>query len=298
MSKDLPPTSLLICSRNRPQLLWETVQSILTGGEVPAEMVIVDQSDRSDSRLSNFQAEEDCTIRYVWSERKGVSFGRNMAISNASHSILVFTDDDMRATSTWFGSLVRALLAAGPQAVVTGQVLASKDGSDGFTPSTRDDRQVVIYKGRVDRDVLFTGNMIGFRSTVDSIGGFDTRLGPGTRFPAAEDNDFAFRLLEAGYQIIYEPGAVIYHRAWRSENEFLALHWNYGRGQGAFYSKHFNLRDPHMIRRMARDVSGYVLRFPIRLFRNRVQAYRDMLYVAGMIYGAIQWRIQHRSKSV
>ncbi len=291
---DLPATSLLICSRNRHQMLWETVQSILAGCEIPSELVIIDQSDTSDPRLSNFQPEKDCTIRYLWSERKGVSFGRNMAISTASYPILVFTDDDMRATSTWFGSLVRALLAAGPQAVVTGQVLPSEEDGAGFTPSTREDTQAVIYKGRVDRDVLFTGNMISYRSTVDSIGGFDTRLGPGTRFPAAEDNDFAFRLLEAGYRIIYEPRAVIYHRAWRSENEFLALHWNYGLGQGAFYAKYFSLKDTYMIKRMAKNVISYLIRFPYRILRYRSLARQDMLYVAGLLYGAARWRMEQQ----
>jgi len=200
----------------------------------------------------------------------------------------------MLATSTWFGSLVRALLAAGPQAVVTGQVLPSEEDGAGFTPSTREDTQAVIYKGRVDRDVLFTGNMISYRSTVDSIGGFDTRLGPGTRYPAAEDNDIAFRLLEAGYRIIYEPRAVIYHRAWRSENEFLALHWNYGLGQGAFYAKYFSLKDMYMIRRMAKNVASYLIRFPYRILRHRSLARQDMFYVAGLLYGAARWRMEQQ----
>jgi GT2 family glycosyltransferase len=220
-----------------------------------------------------------------------------MAVVAASHPSLVFTDDDMLVTPTWFGSLIRSLLAGGPQSIITGQVLSSnEDDFRGQAPSTRTDQQTVIYEGRVDRDILFTGNMAICRSALQSIGGFDTNLGPGTPFPAAEDNDLAFRLLEAGYRIVYDPRAVIYHRAWRSEQEDLWLHWNYGRGQGAFYSKYFNLGHTHMIRRMARDVSGYVLRFPIRIFRDRDQAYRDMLYVAGLLYGAARWRIRRGNK--
>jgi GT2 family glycosyltransferase len=289
---DLPASSLLICSRNRTQLLWETIQSILKGDEVPPEIVVIDQSKTPDSNLMNFQSERKCEFRYVWSEKKGVSVGRNLAVSIATHPILVFTDDDMLVTPTWFGSLVRSLLTGGPQSVITGRVLSSnEDDFQGHAPSTRNDKQTVIYKGRIDRDVLFTNNMAICRSVIKSIGGFDTNLGPGTPFPAAEDNDLAFRLLEAGYRIIYDPHAVIYHRAWRSEDEYLWLHWNYGCGQGAFYAKYFSLKDPYTIRRMIRNVGGYLLRVPYRILRQRAQAYRDILYVGGLLYGAVRWRI-------
>ena len=144
----------------------------------------------------------------------------------------------------------------------------------------------------MNRDVLFTNNMAMQRSAFDSVGGFDTRLGPGTSFPAAEDNDFAFRLLEAGYRIIYDPRPTLYHRAWRSEREFLRLHWNYGYGQGAFYAKHLSLRDRFMIRRMACDMWAYLSRVPFRLWRQRSQAYRDGLFVAGLLAGALQWRLR------
>ena len=287
----LPAASLLVCSRNRAQLLWETIQSILKGDEIPTEIVVIDQSKTANSNLMNFESERRCEFRYVWSETKGVSVGRNMAVSIATHPILVFTDDDMLVTQTWFGTIMRTLLSIGSRAVVTGQVLSSEEDGKGFAPSIREDHESVIYKGRVNRDVLFTGNMAAYRSTFDHVGGFDARLGPGTRYPAAEDNDFAFRLLDAGYSIIYDPRATVYHRVWRSEEQSLWLSWNYGCGQGAFYAKYFSLKDPYTIRRMARNVSGYLLRVPYRIFRQRAQAYRDILYVGGLLYGAARWRI-------
>ena len=288
---NLPAASLLISSRNRPQLLWEAIQSILKGDEVPTEMVVIDQSEAPNSNLMSFQADRRCVFRYFWSEKKGVSIGRNMAVSIAAHPILVFTDDDMLVAPTWSGRIIRTLLAVGPSGVVTGQVLSSDGNRAGFAPSIREDRELIIYRGRVNRDVLFTGNMAIYRSAFDHVGGFDSRLGPGTRYPAAEDNDFAFRLLEAGYFIVYDPFATVYHRVWRSQEQSSWLAWNYGCGQGAFYAKYFSLKDPFTIRRMARNVSGYLLRVPYRMLRQRVQAYGDILYVGGLLYGAARWRI-------
>jgi GT2 family glycosyltransferase len=133
--------------------------------------------------------------------------------------------------------------------------------------------------------------MATYRSAFDRVGGFDSRLGPGTRYPAAEDNDLAFRLLEAGYSIVYDPRSTVYHRVWRSTEESLWLSWNYGCGQGAFYAKYFSFKDPYTIGRMARNVSGYLLRVPYRILRKRAQAYQDLIYVGGLLYGAARWRI-------
>ena len=56
----------------------------------------------------------------------------------------------------------------------------------------------------------------------EQVGGFDARLGAGSRFPAADDNDLGFRLLKAGYEIVYAPEPVVYHRAWRPASEYLS----------------------------------------------------------------------------
>ena len=45
------------------------------------------------------------------------------------------------------------------------------------------------------------------------------------------------------------------------------------------------------MRRMARNVIGYLLRVPYRILRQRAQAYRDIMYVGGLLYGAARWRI-------
>ena len=104
--------------------------------------------------------------------------------------------------------------------------------------------------------------MAMYRSAIDCIGGFDERLGPGTCFPAAEDNDLGFRLLEAGFHIIYDPASVLYHRSWRTEKDYLPLRWGYGRGQGAYYARYLSLQDRHMIARMSLDVVRHAV--PLR----------------------------------
>ncbi len=286
----LPTTSLIIGSRNRPELLSAFVESILQGNEVPTEIVIVDQSDEIHPTLSQLQREPACAIRYLWSHTVGVSTARNAAIAESRYDILALTDDDMLATPMWFGSLIRALLKAGSKSVVTGRVLPIDTNlTGGFVPSTVVAKIPIIYEGRIGKDVLFTNNMAMYRAAIDHVGLFDDTLGPGTPFPAAEDNDFGFRLLEADYRIVYAPEAVLYHQAWRSERDYLPLYWNYGRGQGAFYAKYLSLRDRYMLRRMLLDIGNLVIRFPRRLWKKRTQAYADAVYIGGLLSGAYEW---------
>jgi len=136
--------------------------------------------------------------------------------------------------------------------------------------------------------------MAMYRSAIGNVGGFDERLGAGSHFPASEDNDLGFRLLEAGYRINYDPEAALYHRAWRNERDFLALRWSYGRGQGAFYAKHLSVSDGYMLWRMVTNVKNHVFGLARRLRHQRRLAYGDALYILGLLSGAAQWILTQR----
>ena len=284
----LPPSTLVIGSRNRPRLLQECVQSILRGDEVPAELVIVDQSDRCGPSLEATDAR--CRVRHVFGRSVGVACAKNEGLAAASHDLIAFTDDDMIAPASWYGTLIRALVAAGPRAVVTGRVLSTApERVGGFAPAVVVRDTPAVYEGRIGTDVLAGGNMAMSSSTAAMVGGFDERLGPGARFPAAEDNDFGYRLLEAGYRIVYAPDALLYHRAWRPGWDYWAVRWRYGRGKGGFYSKHLSLQDRYVLRRMLRDILSRLVRFPWFVVRHPFRAGGDPFYVCGILFGIVDW---------
>ncbi len=291
----LPPASLIICSRNRPRLLAETVASVLRGDDVPDELVIVDQSRAPHPTLAYAPLRSRCRLRYLWSQSVGLSCARNIGIAAAQYPILAFTDDDVLAPPTWFGGLLRAQLAAGPRGVVTGRVVQAEEAGGDFAPSLKDDMAPTVYEGRPGVDVLWSNNMAMYRAAVDDVGSFDERLGAGGHFPAAEDNDFGFRLLEAGYRIFYVPEALIYHRAWRSGRDYVRLRWAYGRGQGAFFAKHLSLTDRHMLRRLSASVRSHSMNAATRFRRHPRLAYGDAVYTAGLLSGAVEWLVRQRT---
>ena len=290
-----PTTSLIISTRNRPQLVWDVVRSVLDGDVVPTEVVVVDQSDALHTELAERPPASTAQIRYLWDSSRGLSQGRNRGIDASTGQVLVFLDDDVLVPATWFGAILGALTRAGPRTVVTGRVLPGEPETPGaFAPSLILEDRPHVFHGRPGRDVLSSMTMAMYRSAVEEVGTFDVRLGAGSRFPSSEDNDFGYRLLEAGYDIVFDPEVVVVHRAWREPGALLPLRWSYGRGQGAYFIKHVSRHDPYMWRRLARDVLRHLKRAPRRLVRNPQDGAADIVYSLAVLTGAAQWSILQR----
>jgi GT2 family glycosyltransferase len=284
--------SVIVCTRERPQLLHDTIESILAGETKPTEIIIVDQSGRADPELEH-HAEEG--LRYLWTRGRGLTRARNLGITSARGQIIAFSDDDVRVHTGWLSALVDAIGEEDERRVAAGQVIpGSPERRGAFTTSSYVDSVPATYTGRIERDPLGGGNMAMYRSGFDLVGLFDERLGPGTRYPAAEDNDFGLRLLEAGFCIVYAPEAIVYHRAWRSRWWYPLVRWRYGRGKGGFYGKHLGLSDRHIQRRLARDVGHRARRLPRNMLRQPRQAVGDLAYLAGLATALMQWLVKER----
>jgi len=284
----LPPTTVIIPTRGRHHLAFETVQSIARHAWNGVEIVVVDQSETSNRDLAGRTHMGPCRLTYLHTDSVGVAPARNEGIAAAANDLLVFADDDVLATTEWLLTIVRTLLVEGEGAVITGRVTAGAPERPGaFVAATAPGQARVRYAGRLDKDVLAGGNFALFRSAFGAIGTWDERLGPGTRFPAAEDNDLGLRLLEGGFKIVYEPGATLVHRSWRPKRDYVRMRWRYGKGKGGFYMKHRRLR--HLRTRMRRDLVVRLRRIPLDAVRGRARALGDLLYVAGTLAGATEW---------
>lgn len=265
---------------------------------MPTEMIIVDDSDAADDFLATLSTDQACEIRYFWRRARGLSSASNFAIQKARYDLLVFTQDDAEVDPDWFSTIVRTLVDEGPRAIVTGQVRpGASEASGGFVSDVTITNERTVYRGRPDRDVLFALNMAIYRSAVEDIGPFDERLGPGTPFPAAEDSDFALRALEAGYSIVYEPTAIVRHRAWRGEDVHARFRWGYGFARGGFYAKHLSLRDGYMTRRLWSDLRDHLLPIPGLAIRDRRKALGHLALSCGLVAGVLRWTVTERAFS-
>lgn len=289
----LPNSSLIICTRNRPQLVLDTIHSVLAGNQTPRELIVIDQSEAPNPQLFALAGDGRCPIRHIATPTVGLGKARNIGIAQAHFPILVFLDDDVYVAPDWLEQIVGALLESGERCVVTGQVLpVTTDARDGFAPSTKIDETPASFVGRPGADLLWGNNMAMFSSVVDAVGLFDERLGTGARFPSSEDNDFGFRLLEAGYVIRYAPEAKVYHRAWRPYRDFWSLEWSYGVGQGGFYAKHLRIARRYILNRMSGDVLRRIRACLAQMVHGQIKSgLGQIVFVAAMLTGFMKWNL-------
>ncbi|MDX6676920.1 MAG: hypothetical protein QOE31_972 [Solirubrobacteraceae bacterium] len=300
MSDASPLTAtVLICSRDRPSMLMQTVRSVLAGACVPSELLIVDQSALADDALASLGVVRGCAVRYLHSDTRGLSRARNIGLRAAGADVAVLIDDDMFVEHDWLAQLIGGLTPGDDRTVVTGRVLAAPpEGVAGTVPPaalvTR--ATPAVYRGRQPTDVVPGANVALHRVTVLAIGGYDERLGAGTCFASADDNDIGLRLLDAGCEVRHVPEAVVLHRAWRTARQRARMRWDYGRGKGAFYAKHMSRADRYALRRMRADARRRVRSAVVALPRSPATALAQILYLGGMLSGAAQWRLGERRR--
>lgn len=275
-------------------MLFEVVHQILVGSLLPSELIVVEDAGGKESRLASFTTGK-CSYRYVRAGDTTLSEKRNLGISLSRNELIVFADDDVLVPATWFESIVSSATALGERTIVTGRVVSGAPESPGaYAPSLHPASEPETYSRRSTfEDPLATFNCAFHKSVPSAIGGFDVRLGPGTRFPACEDNDFGLRALEAGFEIAFEPRAMLYHRAWRTPDTFLALRHTYGRGQGAFYAKHLR-RNRYIWRKLYAALARHGRR---ALAGEARQTIGEIFWFAGLLRGFVGWRTVSMSRS-
>jgi GT2 family glycosyltransferase len=277
-------------------MLLDTVRSILAADTVPSEIVIIDQSDTPQPELADMGTVRGCHVRYIHPAASGVSRGRNVGIKLASQPVVIMLDDDMLVQSDSLELLVAGRLG-GEKTITTGRVLMAPSEAPGLgqVPGALvTETEPEVFRGRQPRQVVPGPNIALPRSVLLEIGGYDERLGPGTRFPAAEDHDLSLRLLDAGCEVRHVPAAVVLHRGWRSRRQRVLLRWKYGRGAGAFYAKHASLRDRHVLGRALLELR---VRLGVAIRSAPVAPKATMLQlvsIGALFTGGLEWALRYR----
>lgn len=289
--------SVVIASRERPEMLSDTVESVLSARRVPRELVIVDQSRAPHGELAGRGTERGCEIRYVQSATSGLSSARNVGLRHSSQDVVVILDDDMLVQEDSLDRLIAGRPDHDGRIVTTGRLLAAPPERPGLSQPPgalviREEPEV--FRGRQPRQVVPGPNISLPREVMLEIGGYDERLGAGTRFPAGEDHDLSLRLLDAGCEVRHVPEAVVLHRSWRARRDVVRLRWGYARGVGGFYAKHAGLRDRHTLERAAREVRSRAWRGLTSVISSPATSAREAVTLAGLLFGALEWCLRFR----
>ena len=190
----LPPISVLMCTRNRPDDFKTSVPRLLELDYPDFEVIIVDQSTTdANAKWVGEHYLDHPRLRYVPTETVGVSVARNLAIRNAQNEICAITDDDVAVPPDWLRKTARVYIEHPETQVIFAPVHIPKEMAH------RTDLHFPCFYFDDDRQLgpeEITGmgaNMSLRKSLWEQIGPLDPLMGPGTKLPAAEEPDWLYR---------------------------------------------------------------------------------------------------------
>ncbi len=213
----MKPLSFIIITYNRPAdalALLKNIYDLDKAIELLEEIIIVNNASDSDySEVESFIASHsDLPYKYYYSpENLGVAKGRNYALQKSSSPILIMLDDDAELQNK--DCLILLLEefekknTTRPKAIITFKVLyfETREMQINAFPHKKFEE----YK---DRDFLETYYYAGGahaikRSVLQEVGTY-----PEDFFYGMEEYDLSYRILDAGYSIVYSNKIVMLHK--------------------------------------------------------------------------------------
>jgi len=218
-------TSVVIITRNAEFYIKDLLDSLVTQVKKPHEVIITDaeSSDNTRKIVEGYSKNYDIIKLFIKPGTRAE--GRNYGASKATGDIVSFIDADAIANAFWIQEIENAMSKA--------DVVAGKEvrfGLEGFGTLPRVE---MIHNGT---DITYPSVNLAYKKDVfDEIKGFDPW------FKEAEEVDLNYRAVDAGYKLIFDENAIVYHRARSTLFGFIKQSFWYGFGRKELTLRHGNL---------------------------------------------------------
>jgi GT2 family glycosyltransferase len=242
------PISVIIATKNRPMLLRAMLESLTALRYSNFEVCIVDGTLDGTGETSFREAVgRDERFFYVAEPAPGLSRARNRGLAETRHAYVAFADDDCLVDPDWLSGIARGFRRDRSIGCVTGMVPAAALATASqrfFERRVSWSHQLQPIRFQLARQpgdsilhpfqvgIYGTGANFGLRRDVAvALGGFSQLLGAGSPCRGGgEDADMFVRVLRRGWDLAYEPGAIVWHIGRSSDEELAAQLREYGRG--------------------------------------------------------------------
>lgn len=276
--EQFPSLTVAICTKDRPDNVARCLESLLklqlSDGSPRFEILVVDNAPSDDRTKDVVDALP--SVYYAREPKAGLDFARNRALQEATGEILAYLDDDVTVDRQWFNGLVEAW-AENPDAggftglvlpyelVTEAQILFEKRG--GFRRGFEKIRHGQISPGNplypCGAGIFGAGcNMAFRREVLLKLGGFDEALDTGAPLPGGGDLDIFYRVVRAGYPLVYEPQYLVFHQHRREMAKLRRQYWSWGLGFMAFVVKSY--QQDISQRAKLRRLVGWWFRYQLR----------------------------------
>jgi glycosyltransferase involved in cell wall biosynthesis len=297
-----PLISVVICTRERPKMLRNCLESVFKLDYPRYEVVVVDNAPKTDSTRVEVEKfiEQSFNLQYVVEPNQGQCWARNTGARAARGELIAYTDDDVIVDSHWLVGVLRGFSAGENVGGVNGLTIPAEletieqtwfEQSGGFNKGY-EQKIYDMKRFKPSRPFYpFSAGLFGTganfavrKSVLEKVGYFDPALGAGTITTCGDDLAMYVQILFAGYQLVYEPTAFLQHIHRREYAELQKQIYNYGVGFAAFLTKTL-LDHPEKIPGFFLQIPyGLYLLFSPRSFKNTKKETNYPPELAGLEY--------------
>lgn len=206
--------SLVIATRNRAKALEKLLPELLQLDSDGHELIVVDNGSTDGTR----QTAQSFPVNYLYFEG-GLAEARHLGSLRASGKYVVYVDDDCLPGDT---SILRVLARTFEDESNTG-IIGSRIENVGFNGMQKykgycrfgPNASLEFEKNPQAADVFASMAITIRRDVYLKIGGFDPAFSRGS-----EEVDLCMKVKAAGYRLVYQPDAFLYHYQMGSEFRF------------------------------------------------------------------------------
>jgi glycosyltransferase involved in cell wall biosynthesis len=244
------PVSIVVATFDRPDDLRKCLHCLVRQDtRRSVEIIVVD--NHPVSGLTPPVVAEFPDVLLVSEPRQGLSYARNRGFAASTGDVVVATDDDVTMQKDWLERLL-APFAQPSVMVVTGNTLPVELETEaqrrfeeygglgrGYHRKVAGREWFNRYRKRAvpTWELGATANA-AFRASIfadPDIGMLDEALGAGTPTGCSEDTYLFYKVLKAGFDIVYEPTAYVWHRHRRDDRSLRRQIYNYSKGHVAYH---------------------------------------------------------------
>lgn len=205
------------------------------------EVIVVVDGSKDGSAEALREIDAPFSITVLEQANQGAAAARNRGAAAARGEILLFLDDDMESHPRLLAEHDRSHREGAD--VVLGHIPLHPESPSNIlsagVKSWVDERVQLLSSPGTSLTLhdLLTGQISLIRKTFHHVGGFDTNFTLGGSF-GNEDVDFGYRLLLAGYKIVFNPNAISWQYYVVQPGQYLRQWRQAGHADVAFARKH------------------------------------------------------------
>ncbi|OGO76275.1 MAG: hypothetical protein A3K41_06915 [Chloroflexi bacterium RIFOXYD12_FULL_57_15] len=195
--------SVIIPAYNAAQTLPACLAALQGQTRPPGEIIVVDDGSQDQTA----QVARAYGVQLLEQPHQGPAAARNLGIRQARGDIILLTDADCEPEPTWVAEMTRPF--ADPRVVgVKGSYRTYQQERVARLAQVEFEERYDLLERLSTIDFIDTSAAAFRLAALREMGGFDPA------FPQAvsEDVEFSYRLARAGYRLVFNRQAVVYHR--------------------------------------------------------------------------------------